>query len=59
MENRMMDWGLSMYGGYYSNLVIDGHVVGVHAETKKELKKAIEGKLGKEVKLDASRRMDN
>lgn len=57
--NRMMDWGESMYGGYYATLIIDEKVVGVHARTQKELKEEIKNRLGQAVKLTEDRRRDN
>lgn len=30
---RLIDWGRSMYGGYYANLLIDGKIDGRHGKT--------------------------
>ena len=55
-----MDWGTSMYGGYYATVIesVDGkdNVIGIHADKLKELKE----QLAKyNLKADANRRYDN
>ncbi len=57
---RLMDWGTSMYGGYYATVIesVDGkdNVIGIHADKLKELKE----QLAKyNLKADANRRYDN
>lgn len=58
-NNRVMDWGSSMYGGYFANLIIDEKVVGIHAETQRELRAQIKEKLGVAVNLLDVCRRDN
>ena len=30
---KLIDWGLSMYGGYYANFLIDGKIDSRHGKT--------------------------
>lgn len=57
-DDRLMDWGESMYGGYYATLIIDGKVVGLHAETQRELRNQITS-YGVCSKLEKNKRRDN
>ena len=54
--NKLQDWGLSMYGGYYANLRINGKHTGIHTETYRELKQEL-AKYG--LKPTKDRRWDN
>lgn len=56
MKNKLEYWGLSMYGGYYANLWIDGEYTGIHVDTYKELKEELK-KYG--LKSTKDRRWDN
>lgn len=40
--NKLESWGLSMYGGYYANLWINGKYTGIHADTYKQLKEELD-----------------
>lgn len=52
-------WGLSMYGGYYAQIVdIDNKIHAFHAEKLRELKAQI-AELDKSIKLDRAHRYDN
>lgn len=55
-ERKLFDWGLSMYGGWYANLWIDGKYTGIHADTLKDLRKQL-AELG--LKTENWRRVDN
>lgn len=59
MEDRhVMDYGQSMYGGWYATLVINGKTKSLHAETLRELKKQITEN-GVAASLKNVRRWDN
>lgn len=57
--DRVLDWGESMYGGYYAHLLIDDKLNGIHAETQKELKAKIKEIIGEDVNLRTIWRIDN
>ena len=56
MENKLMFWGFSMYGGYYAEVIINGKYTGIHTDTYKELKNKLE-QCG--MKPTKEKRMDN
>ena len=53
---RLMDWGLSMYGGYYATVIKDEKVIGLHDEKLTGLRKQL---AGYELKATANKRRDN
>lgn len=55
-ETRVLEWGQSMYGGWYANLLVNGKVTGIHSEKLKELRTML-AELG--LKAENSRRWDN
>lgn len=53
---RLMDWGSSMYGGYYATIIVDEKYIGLHADKLKELKTQL-AEYG--LKIIANKRRDN
>ena len=37
-EIQLLDWGASMYGGYFANFFYDSEYTGEHGRTLKELR---------------------
>lgn len=58
MESRVLDYGKSMYGGWYANYLINGNFDGVHGDTLREVKEKLKG-LGLDVNLKNVHRFDN
>lgn len=56
-EFRLMDWGFSMYGGYYATLIKDFRPIGLHADKLKDLRKQL-AEYGID-KLETWKRRDN
>lgn len=52
-----MDWGFSMYGGYYATIIKDFRPIGLHADKLKDLRKQL-AEYGID-KLEAWKRRDN
>lgn len=52
---RLLDWGKSMYGGYFANLY-NGEMLGIHTDTLKELRAEL-AKYG--FKATPTKRYDN
>ena len=42
-EIQLLDWGASMYGGYFANFFYDGEYTGEHGRTLKELREIAKG----------------
>lgn len=40
-ELQLIDWGASMYGGYFANFFYDGEYTGEHGRTLKELREKL------------------
>lgn len=61
MNVRLMDWGSSMYGGYYASIIVSeenyDNIVGLHQKKLKDLKKELET-YGLN-KLESYKRRDN
>lgn len=55
-ENRVFDWGESMYGGYYAEVFYDGEHKGLHEAKLGDLRKKA-AELG--LKLTKDRRVDH
>lgn len=53
---RLMNWGFSMYGGYYATVIENEKVIGLHADKLKELKAQL-AEYG--LKTIADKRRDN
>lgn len=53
---RLMDWGQSMYGGYYATIVKEEKVIGLHAEKLNELREELRTH---GLKAETSKRRDN
>jgi len=58
MESRVLDYGKSMYGGWYANYLINGKFDGVHGDTLREVKEKLKG-LGFDGNLKNVHRFDN
>ena len=56
-EIQLLDWGASMYGGYFANIFYDGEYTGEHGRTLKELREKLK-KYGID-KLPRWQRRDN
>lgn len=53
---KLMDWGFSMYGGYYATVIKDEKVIGLHDEKLSGLRKQL---AAYGLKAVASKRRDN
>lgn len=53
---EMLTWGLSMYGGYYAEIIDGGYIKGYHTEKLYELKRQM-NELG--LTLEKIKRFDN
>ena len=52
----LLDWGKSMYGGYYANILVNGKIEGIGEDKLADLRKRL-AEYG--LKAEASRRWDN